>query len=133
MDVLAQPSDLRRMFLRSFGRESFAVVGPLALTGAPHIRRAPFLLLKDALPVRRLASSLPASFSADLAVGPAYRLVALRFVWVAATSFPEDFHLLSMPHAGHTNEKPPRKFARGLSNSELRGLDLNQRPSGYES
>src|SRR5713101_1841763 len=74
MDVLAQPSDLRRMFLRSFGRESFAVVGPLALTGAPHIRRAPFLLLKDALPVRRLASSLPASFSADLAVVPACRL-----------------------------------------------------------
>jgi hypothetical protein len=28
------------MFLRSFGRESFAVSGPLALTGAPHIRRA---------------------------------------------------------------------------------------------
>ncbi len=30
------------------------------------------------------------------------------------------------------NEKPPRKFARGLSFSQLRGLDLNQRPSGYE-
>ena len=42
MDVLAQPSDLRRMLLRSFGRESFAVIGPLALTGAPPIRRAPF-------------------------------------------------------------------------------------------
>ncbi|SRR6266849_401081 len=117
MDVLAQPSDLRRMFLRSFGRESFAVVGPLALTGALHIRRAPFLLLKDALPVRRLASSLPASFSADLAVGPAYRLVALRFVWVAATSFPEDFHLLSnAPCWAHQQEGPgscetgPRKI-----------------------
>ncbi len=31
-----------------------------------------------------------------------------------------------------SNEKPPRKFARGLNISELRGLDLNQRPSGYE-
>jgi len=32
-----------------------------------------------------------------------------------------------------SNEKPPRKFARGLNISELRGLDLNQRPSGYEA
>jgi len=31
------------------------------------------------------------------------------------------------------NEKAPRKLARGPSFSELRGLDLNQRPSGYES
>src|SRR6266851_3787517 len=30
------------------------------------------------------------------------------------------------------NEKPSRKLPRGLSFSELRGLDLNQRPSGYE-
>ena len=57
-------------------------------------------LLGGVLPVRRLAVSLPASFSAGLTAGPVSRLVALRFVWVAATSFPEDSHLLSTPMLG---------------------------------
>ena len=29
-------------------------------------------------------------------------------------------------------QEPPRKLPRGFKISELRGLDLNQRPSGYE-
>ena len=78
----------------ALGRWSFAVCGPLSPA-----RAASYPVL-----VHRLAVSLPASFSADLAVGPVARLVALRFVWVAATCFPEDFHLLSTPMLGTPHE-----------------------------
>ena len=75
------------------------------------------MFLEDALPVRRLAGSLPASFSAGLAAGPVPRLVALRFVWVAATSFPEDLHLLSMPMLGAPKKTPqPKKLGRQEKN-----------------
>ncbi|MGD0950292.1 MAG: hypothetical protein ABSA52_23070, partial [Candidatus Binatia bacterium] len=46
----------------------------------------------------------PASFSVDLAVA------TLPFVWVAATNFPEDFHLLSTTHAGRTKKEKPRQL-----------------------
>jgi hypothetical protein len=84
MDFAAQPPDLRRLTL---GREGFAVLCPLALVDA-----ALYPVL-----VHRLAASLPASFSAGLAAGPVSRLAALRFVWVAATNSPGDFHPLSIP------------------------------------
>jgi hypothetical protein len=60
MTFPAPPPDLRRL---SLGRESFAVGCPLALLG----------VASYPVSVRRRAGSLPASFSAPLAVG------ALRF------------------------------------------------------
>ena len=44
---------------------------------APHIHHTRFVDLERVLPVRRLAVSLPASFSADLTVGPVARLLRL--------------------------------------------------------
>ena len=82
----AQSPDLQRL---SFGRESFAVIGPLALLGTASYP----------VSVRQLADSLAASFSSPLAVA------ALRFTWVATTNSPEDSHLQVIIHAGHTNEK----------------------------
>lgn len=84
MTVSAQSPDLHRL---SVGRESFAVIGPLALLGNASYP----------IPVRQLADSLPASFSASLTIH------ALRFAWVATTNSPEDFHLQAIVHAGHTN------------------------------
>ena len=84
---------------RPLGRESFAGTRPLAL-GTERLDPPHPTCLERVLPVRRLAVSLPASFGAGLAAGPVSRLVALRFVWVAATSFPEDLHLLSTPMLG---------------------------------
>jgi len=85
----AQSPDLPRLNL---GRESFAVICPLALFGVAFYP----------VSVRRLADSLPASFSATLAGGNHF---ALRFAWVATTSFPEYFHLQITAHAGRTNRK----------------------------
>jgi hypothetical protein len=73
------------------GRRSFAVIGPLAPVGnASH-----------PVSVRRLATSLPASFSAPLAVG------TLRFASVPATRFREDSHLLTTAHVGRTKKTGP--------------------------
>lgn len=72
--------------------------------GASYPPRAA-VVLEDALPVRRLACSLPASFSAGLTAGPAYRLVALRFVWVAATCFPRDSHPSSTSMLGTQSKR----------------------------
>ena len=83
MAFSAQSPDLQHL---SFGRESFAVIGPLALPGNACYP----------VSVRRLADSLAASFSRPLA------LAALRFTWVATTSFPGDFHSQVIAHAGHT-------------------------------
>ena len=69
MTFPARLPDLRRL---TFGRESFAVIGPLALVGTA----------SDPVSVRQPASSLAASFSAPLTVG------ALRFAWVATTNSP---------------------------------------------
>ena len=80
----AQSPDLHRL---SLGRKSFAV-------------RCPLALLDNAfypVPLRRLAVSLAASFSATLTGG-----FALRFAWVATTNSPEDLHLQAIVHAGHT-------------------------------
>jgi len=87
MAFSAQPPDLHRP---SFGRESFAVSGPLALLDSASYP----------IPVRRLADSLPASFSGPLAV------TALRFTSVATTNFPGDFHPQVIVHAGHTRRAP---------------------------
>ena len=94
MDFAAPPPDLRRLTL---GREGFAVRCPLALAGA-----ASYPVL-----VHRPTASLPASFSAGLPAGPVSRLVALRFMWVAATNFPKDFHLLSTSMLGTHRSLPP--------------------------
>ena len=96
MAFSAQPPDLHRP---SLGRESFAAVGPLAL---PDSASYP-------VPVRRLADSLPASFSGPLTVA------ALRFTWVATTNSPGDFHPQAIIHAGHTDEAPQRKPLQGLN------------------
>jgi hypothetical protein len=88
MTFSAQPPDLHRLGL---GRESFAVSCPLALLGSAFYP----------IPVRQLALSLAASFSATLADGDHF---ALRFAWVATTNSPEDFHLQAIIHAGHTKE-----------------------------
>jgi len=74
-----------------FGRESFAVIGPLALVGSASYP----------ISVRRLAPSLPASFGHYLAVS------ALRFTSVPATRSREDFHHLTIAHAGRTKDEPP--------------------------
>jgi hypothetical protein len=89
-----QPPDLHRLGL---GRESFAVMGPLALTGSAFYP----------IPVRRLADSLPASFSAPLAVG------ALRFASIATTNSPGDSHPRATSHAGHTHGR--RHCPRGAA------------------
>ena len=86
MTVSAQSPDLHCL---SVGRESFAVIGPLALLGNASYP----------IPVRQLADSLPTSFSAPLTMH------ALRFAWVATTNSPEDFHLQAIVHAGHTKAK----------------------------
>ena len=52
---------------------------------------------------------LPAAFSAPLTVG------ALRFTWVVATNFPEDFHLQVDVHAGHTSKTARAIVARAVS------------------
>ena len=83
MTFSARLPDLRRL---AFGRESFAVSCPLALTGAASYP----------VPVRQPTGSLPASFSAPLTVG------ALRLASVPTTKFREDFHLRTIAHAGHT-------------------------------
>ncbi len=99
MAFSAQSPDLQHL---SFGRESFAAFGPLALRGTASYP----------VSIRRLADSLPASFSRPLT------LAALRFTWVATTSFPEDFHLQVIAHAGHTKRMaagegvPGRHFYR---------------------
>ena len=92
MTFSARLPDLRRL---AFGRESFAVSCPLALTGAASYP----------VPVRQPTGSLPASFSAPLTVG------ALRFAWVATTNSPEDSHLRAIEHAGHTRKRPGEAFA----------------------
>jgi hypothetical protein len=91
----AQSPDLQRLNL---GRESFAVIGPLALSGTASYP----------VSVRRLADSLAASFSRPLT------LAALRFAWVATTNSPEDFHLQVTIHAGHTNRKTVRLEPHGF-------------------
>lgn len=88
MAFSAQSPDLHRL---SLGRENFAFTCTLALLGTALYP----------IPVRRLADSLPASFSRPLA------LAALQFTWVASTSFPEDLHLLVIAHAGHTQKGRP--------------------------
>jgi hypothetical protein len=85
MAFSALPPDLHRL---SLGRESFAVSCPLALLDSASYP----------VPVRRLADSLPASFSGSLTVA------ALRFAWVATTNSPGDSHPLVIVHAGHTRE-----------------------------
>ena len=101
----AQPPDLHRL---SFGRESFAVHGPLALLGSAYY------------PVRvpRLAVSLAASFNGPLTVA------ALRFTWVATTNSPEDFHLQVTIHAGHTMQEPRTPLGRSGHYAESRGRAL---------
>ena len=84
MTFSAQSPDLHSL---SLGRENFAVVGPLALLGRAFYP----------ISVRRLADSLPASFSAPVTLG------TLRFAWIATTSSPGDFHSRAIAHAGHTN------------------------------
>jgi hypothetical protein len=88
MAFSAQPPDLHRL---SLGRESFAVFGPLALLDSASYP----------VSVRRLADSLPASFSAPVTLG------TLRFAWVATTNSPGDSHLQATSHAGHTKKSPP--------------------------
>jgi hypothetical protein len=85
MAFSAQPPDLHRP---SLGRESFAASRPLALLDSASYP----------VPVRRLADSLPASFSGPLTVA------ALRFTWVATTNSPEDSHPQAIVHAGHTKK-----------------------------
>jgi hypothetical protein len=74
MDFPAQPLDLRRLPLvaRVCGYVS-AHPGCQRLISTAHV----LLHLERVLPVRRLAVLLPASFSADLAVGPVSRLLRL--------------------------------------------------------
>jgi len=84
MTFSAQPPDLHCL---SLGRESFAVSGPLALLGCASYP----------IPVRRLADSIPASFSSPLTVA------TLRFTSVATTNSPGDFHPQAIVHAGHTS------------------------------
>jgi len=73
---------------------------------APHIHHTRFVDLERVLPVRRLAVSLPASFSAVLTVGPVAGFFALR----VRLRFSATCHLrgLSPPihaHAGHTRSR----------------------------
>jgi hypothetical protein len=90
----------------AFGHEGFAIVWSLALAGTASYR----------LPVRRPASSLPASSRPSLALGP------LRFASVPAARSREDLHLQVDAHAGRTNEdRRPRPAAeRDVSPSKIR-------------
>jgi hypothetical protein len=72
-----------------FGHKSFAIIGSLALFGSASYP----------VPVRRLATPFPASFT------PASRSDALRFPSLAVTSSREDFHLQINAHAGRTKNK----------------------------
>jgi hypothetical protein len=90
MAFTARPSDLRRL---SLGRESFAVIRPLALLDSA----------SHPISVRQPAASFPASFSAPVTLG------ALRFPWIVTTNSPEDFHLQVTRHAGHTKEINPHR------------------------
>jgi len=95
----AQPPDLRRL---TFGCESFAVLGPLALVGSASYP----------VSVRRLAAPLPASFSADLTVGPVARLVALRFTRGRCNLLPRrTFTSVSRPCWAHQRKGAGRKPA----------------------
>ena len=91
----AQPPDLRRL---SLGRESFAVICPLALLGNASYPVSVRRLDGFATP---LLSTLPS------------RKGALRFASVPTTKFREDFHLLTTVHAGHTNEAGPADLSAG--------------------
>jgi hypothetical protein len=93
----AQPPDLRRL---SFGRESFAVLGPLALLGSASYP----------VSVRRLDG-----FATPLLSAPASRNGTLRFASVPTTKFREDFHLRTIAHAGHTKKTPGHRSDRALS------------------
>ena len=77
----------------SFDREGFAVSRQLALD-----RRAFY-----PISVRRLTSSLRASFSTALAGH------TLRFTSLPAVRSREDFHLQVISHAGHTKNGPRSK------------------------
>ena len=92
MAFSAQPPDLHHL---SLGRQSFAVLGPLALLGNASYP----------VPVGRLADSLAPSFSPPLAVG------ALGFTWIATTYSPGDSHPQVTCHAGHTKEEGPAMMA----------------------
>lgn len=87
MTFSARSPDLHRL---SFGRESFAALGPLALLGNASYP----------VSVRRPADSFPASFSAPVTLG------ALRFPWIATTNSPGDSHPQVTSHAGHTKKTP---------------------------
>ena len=99
----AQPPDLRRLTL---GCWSFAVVCPLAPVGTASYP----------VSVRQLAVSLPASFSADLAVGPVARLVALRFARGRCNLLPQrTFTSKPRPCWAHKRKSPgiaPRAFSK---------------------
>ena len=103
MTFPARLPDLRRL---TFGRESFAVLCPLALVGTAFYP----------VSVRQPAGSLAPSFSASLAAGYHF---ALGFAWVATTNSPEDLHLRAIEHAGHTSirplarARPPEDVERG--------------------
>src|SRR3990167_2128792 len=105
MDFAAQSSDVHTPSSVLGLRE---LRGRMPARPDRHASYPPRSVMGGAFPVRRLAVSLPASFSAGLLAGPVSRLVALRFVWVAATCFPEDFHLLSMPMLGTHPDPLPR-------------------------
>src|SRR5512138_41003 len=108
----ARPPDLRR---RVVGRESFAVNCPLALLGSASYP----------VPVRRLAVSLPASFSTSLTVG------ALRFARGPCDRVPQrTFTSKSRPCWAHigiggsrrperARERPRRRLLRGALDDEL--------------
>ena len=85
------------------GHNGFAIIGSLALFGSASYP----------VPVRRLATPFPASFT------PSSRSDALRFPALAVTSSREDFHLQISAHAGRTNKKgavTAAPFSTGLSN-----------------
>ncbi len=85
------PRTAARIYAQLFGHESFAVMGPLALS----------LCASYPVSVRQLAVLLPASFSTGLATGPVSRLLrlAVRSGSLRPTS-PEDFHLLDTSMLG---------------------------------
>ena len=87
MDFSAQPPDLRRVPLVARASRS---VARSPWSTAPRIR---FLFVGS-----RPHYPLPSV--------PASRPVTLRFVWVPATRFPGDLHLLSTPMLGAPPQKP---------------------------
>ncbi len=88
------------------GRKSFAVMGPLALV---HNASYP-------VSVRRLASSLHASFSAHLTIR------TLHFTSVPATRSQEDSHLLIIAHAGHSQKRRAGKHSLPGSSTQQKQL-----------